>query len=89
MLKYNLQNNPLKETKVFQNIITLELISSFDTSQNISSFKNPHIKIHLLPRGQNPLSYYYILGNELKHNILALVGKANKILYLSVDEGLK
>jgi hypothetical protein len=33
----------------------------------------------LLPsRGQNPLSYY-ILYNESKHNILALVGKANEI----------
>jgi hypothetical protein len=31
----------------------------------------------LLPRGQNPLSYY-ILYNESKHNILALVGKVRK-----------
>jgi hypothetical protein len=31
----------------------------FQKSQaKISSFKNPHIKIDLLPRGQNPLSYY-------------------------------
>jgi hypothetical protein len=35
------------------------------------------MKIDLLPRGQNPLSYY-ILYNESKHNILAFVGKANK-----------
>jgi hypothetical protein len=42
---------PLKETlkkggkpKIFQDIITIELISSFNTSQNISSFKNPHMK---------------------------------------------
>jgi hypothetical protein len=35
------------------------------------------IDLLLLPRGQNPLSYY-ILYNESKHNILALVGKANK-----------
>jgi hypothetical protein len=42
----------------------------------ILSFKNLHIKLDLLlPRGQNPLS---ILYNESKHNILALVGKANK-----------
>jgi hypothetical protein len=54
----------------------------------MSSSKNPHIKIDLLPCGQNPLSYY-ILGNESKHNILALVGKANKIISLLVDEGLK
>jgi hypothetical protein len=31
----------------------------------------------LLPRGQNPLSYY-VLCNESKHNILAYKGKANK-----------
>jgi hypothetical protein len=39
----------------------------------ISSFKNPHIKTDLLPRGQNPL-----VANESKHNIFALVGKAQK-----------
>jgi len=33
--KYNLQKNPLKETKILQDIITLLLISSFNTSQNI------------------------------------------------------
>jgi hypothetical protein len=36
--------NPLKETKILQDIITLYLISSFNTSQNIifqkSSYKN-------------------------------------------------
>jgi hypothetical protein len=41
-----------------------------------SSSKNPHIKIDLLPKGQNSLSY--ILYNESKQNIFALVGKANK-----------
>jgi hypothetical protein len=49
MQKYNLQTNPLQETKIFQDIIPLQLISSF---------KNPQIKIDLLPRGQNALSYY-------------------------------
>jgi hypothetical protein len=29
------KKNPLKETKILQNIRTLELISSFNTSQNI------------------------------------------------------
>jgi hypothetical protein len=42
--KYNLQINPLQETKILQDIITLCLISSFNTSQNInfqkSSYKN-------------------------------------------------
>jgi hypothetical protein len=46
MQKYNLQNNPLKETKILQDIITLQLISSFNTSQNVtfqkSSYKNRH-----------------------------------------------
>jgi hypothetical protein len=36
MQKYNFQKNPLKETKILQDIITVwELISSFNTSQNI------------------------------------------------------
>ncbi len=47
------------------------------TQAKISSFKNPHIKTDLLPRSQNPLSYY-ILCNESKHNILAFVSQANK-----------
>jgi hypothetical protein len=39
----------------YHNSIT---ISGFNTSQNVI-FQNPHIKIDLLlPRGQNPLSYY-------------------------------
>jgi hypothetical protein len=46
------KNNPLKETKILQDIITLELISSFNTSQNIifqkSSYKNRPIIIKLL-----------------------------------------
>ncbi len=59
MQKCNFQKNPLKETIILQDNITLELISHFNTSQNIASFKNPHLKIDLLlRRGQNPLSYY-------------------------------
>jgi uncharacterized metal-binding protein len=60
MQEYNLQKNPLKETKILQDTITLEIISSFNISQNIifqkASYKNRPIII--LPRGQNPLSYY-------------------------------
>jgi hypothetical protein len=45
----NLQKNPLKETKILQDIITLKLISSFNTSQNMifqkSSYKNRPIII--------------------------------------------
>jgi hypothetical protein len=41
--KYNLPKNPLKETKILQDIITQD---------KTSSFQNPHIKIDLLlPRG--------------------------------------
>ncbi len=57
MQKYNLKKFPLKETKILQDIITIYLISSFNTSQNII-FQKILIKIDLLPRGQNPLSYY-------------------------------
>ncbi len=60
MQEYNLLKYLLKETKILQDTITLELISSFNASQNIifqkSSYKNRPIII--LPRGQNPLSYY-------------------------------
>jgi hypothetical protein len=35
MQKYNLQKAPLKETKILPDIITLKLISGFNTSQNI------------------------------------------------------
>ncbi len=46
------KKNPLKETKILQDIITLQLISSFNTSQNIifqkSSYKNRPIIIKLL-----------------------------------------
>jgi hypothetical protein len=45
--KYNLQKNPLKQTKILQDIITLELISSFNTSQNIIYlfiYKKYHLK---------------------------------------------
>jgi hypothetical protein len=40
------KKNPPKETKILQDITTLQLISSFNTSQKrSSSFKNLHIKI--------------------------------------------
>jgi hypothetical protein len=32
--------------------------SQVSTQAKTSSFKNPYIKIDLLPKGQNPLSYY-------------------------------
>jgi hypothetical protein len=61
MQKYDLQKHPLKETKIPQDIITL-YYSQVSTQAKISSFKNPHIKINLLlPRAQNPLSYYTLL----------------------------
>jgi hypothetical protein len=59
MQKYNLQKNPLKETKnpsrYHDSITNLK----FQHKPKTSSFKNPHIEIYLLlPRVQNPLSYY-------------------------------
>jgi hypothetical protein len=33
-------------------------LSQVSTQAKISSFKNPHIKINLISRGQNPFSYY-------------------------------
>jgi hypothetical protein len=45
-------------------------ISQVSTQAKISSFKNPHMKIDIFPRGQNPISYYK-LYNGSKHNILA------------------
>ncbi len=94
MQKYNLpKKNPLKETQKknpsrYQNSRT-NLKFQHKPGKR-SSFKNPHIKIDLLlllfiiiiiiyylGAYKNPLSYY-ILYNESKHKILALVGKANK-----------
>jgi hypothetical protein len=43
MQKYNLQKkNPLKETKLLQNITILSLIPCFNTSQNIIFQKSLH-----------------------------------------------
>jgi hypothetical protein len=39
----------------YYNFITKSQVS---TQTKISSFKNPYVKIDLLYRGQNPLSYY-------------------------------
>jgi hypothetical protein len=65
--KYNLKKILKKETNFFQDIIiSLQLISSFNTSQNImfqkSSYKNrPIIYYYYLGAYKNPLSYYYTL----------------------------
>ncbi len=81
----NSVTNRISSFNTSQNIIIFQK-SSYNNNNNnrsiiISSFKNSHIKIDpllllllLLPsRGQNPLKLYYILYNESKHNILALV----------------
>jgi hypothetical protein len=60
------RKNPLKETKNpsrYHNSIITNLKFQHK-AKKLSSFKNPHIKIDpylLLPRDQNPLSYYYTL----------------------------
>jgi hypothetical protein len=62
-----------------ENGLSIVHFSQVSTQAKISSFKNPHIKIDLLlPRGPKSLKLVYSIMN-LKHNILALVGKANKI----------
>jgi hypothetical protein len=50
MQKYNLQKNPLKETKIFQDIIRTHSATNFkfQDKAKISSFKNHHIKLDLL-----------------------------------------
>jgi hypothetical protein len=58
MQKYNVQKNPLIKTNILPDIMTLELISSFNTSQNISSFKNPHMK-------NRPIIIYYLVGANI------------------------
>ncbi len=74
------KKGPLKETKILQDVITLVTNLKFQHKPKTSSFKNPHIKIDLLTRGQNHHLSYYTLYDESKHNILALVvGKANKV----------
>jgi hypothetical protein len=90
MQEYNLQKKSSKrKPKTLQDIITLHLISSFNTSQNIifqkSSYKNRPIIYYLgakIPKAAKKnlifLLLHLILYNESKHNILALVGKANK-----------
>jgi len=78
MRNYSLPKSPLKETKILQDIITLYLISSLNTSQNIifqqSSRKNRPI---IITKGPKSLKLLYS-KNESKHNILALVGKAKQ-----------
>jgi hypothetical protein len=52
------RKNPLNDTKILQDITTLSLVPSFNESQSIVLKKSSCIKIDLLPRGKNPLSYY-------------------------------
>ncbi len=61
--KYNLQKFLQKKNKNASRYYNSITNLKFQTQAKISSFKNPHIKIGLLllPRGQNPLSYYYTL----------------------------
>jgi hypothetical protein len=61
MEKYN-SSKILSKKPNSVKIVQLYNQSKVSTQAKISSFKNPHIKIDLLlPRGQNPLSYYTLL----------------------------
>jgi hypothetical protein len=57
MQKYNLQKNPLKRnrnpSRYYNSITNLKL--KYKPKYHL--FKNPHVKIDLLPKGRNPLSY--------------------------------
>jgi len=74
------KKNPPKETKILQDhIITLKLISSFNTSQKNaifqkSSYRNRPIIIY----GPKSLKLATILYNESKHNILAFGRQGQK-----------
>ncbi len=74
MQKYNLQKLLLKGTKIPSRYYNSVTNLKFQHKPKYHLLKNPPIKIDL-PRGQNP---FYIFYNESKHNILALVGEANK-----------
>jgi len=62
--KYNLQKNPLKRNQnpssYYNSIINLKF--PHKPKYHLFFPKNPHIKIDLLllPRGQNPFSYYIL-----------------------------
>ncbi len=61
---------------------TMQKYNIIFTKKSTNRNQNPDIQIDLLPRGQNPLSYY-ALYIESKHNILALdrQDKTNKKLF--------
>jgi hypothetical protein len=59
--KYYLQKNPLKETKILQDIQNSITKSHVSTQAKISSFENPHIKNRPTTWGQNPSGNDYTL----------------------------
>jgi len=71
MQKYN-SKNPLKETKILQDIITLQLISSFNTRQNIFFQKSLYKNRPIITWGQNCLSYYILLYSIMNLNKISL-----------------
>ncbi len=66
-----------KEPKSFKISELCKLISSFNTSQNISSFKNPHIKIEpiIITQGPKSLKLLYSIMNL---NTISLPTKREK-----------
>ncbi len=76
-----LKSNQNPSRYIYYNSIITNLKFSTQAKIIIIFQKNPHLKInrpiiYYLGGKQNPLSYY-TLYNESKHNVLALVGKAN------------
>jgi hypothetical protein len=83
MQKYNLQKNPLKQTKILSKYYNFVTNLKFQHKPKYHFFsKNPHIKIDLLllpSRGQNPFKLLYsIIASKHNNNLAFLVvGKAN------------
>jgi hypothetical protein len=75
MQKHNLQKHSSKETKILQNTITLQLISSFNTSQNIT-FQKSSYKNRPITKEQKSIKLLYSIMNlntiSLPTNKLAL-----------------
>jgi hypothetical protein len=72
--------NPLKEIKIIPDIITLKLISSFNTSQNII-FQKSSCKNRPIMQGPKSLKLLYSIMIQNTISVPYLVGKANKVCF--------
>jgi hypothetical protein len=63
-----------KPSRYYNSVTNLK----FQHKLKISSFRNPHIKLDLLPRGPKSLKLLYSIMNLNTTSLPCLVGKANK-----------